>query len=42
MAKFIESNLELPQRDVLGHSRVQQDQYVLAVARLVEEELDGS
>jgi hypothetical protein len=41
IAKFIESNLELPPRDVPGHTEVQQDQYVLAVAKLVEEELNG-
>ena len=42
MAKFIDSALELPPREVLGHTGVQQDQYVLTVAKLVEEELNGS
>jgi hypothetical protein len=42
MAKFIDSTLELPPREVSGHNGVQQDQYVLAVAKLVEEELNES
>jgi hypothetical protein len=41
MAKFIKSDLELSPRNVRGHSGVQQNQYVLAVANLVEEELNG-